>query len=149
MKMIAGLLLLAAAQDVPDSLARFQLFNLCRPIYLLVEELPPDAAAIRLTEERVSTLAESRLRAARLFAEESLQYLYVNVNVSGRAFNVAVGFYKRLWDPSSDEFGSTRTWGSGSTGTHGGDGGYIMQTISEHLDRFVLEYLRVNEDACR
>ena len=34
---------------------------------LLVEELSDDAAEIELTEERIQTMAESRLRAARLF----------------------------------------------------------------------------------
>ena len=68
MKMIAGLLLLAAFQEGSDRLAHFQLFNACRPTYLVVEGLPPDAAAISLTPERVITLAESRLRAARLFS---------------------------------------------------------------------------------
>ena len=77
-------------------------------------------------------------------------YLYVNVNVVGRAFSIGVGFRKWLWDPSTDEFGFAETWSSASSGTTGASGGnFIMQALSEHLDRFVLEYLRVNEDACR
>ena len=148
MKMIAGLLLLAASSQ--QGLTPFQLFNECRPMQVIVEGLPSDAAAIGLTQERVSTPAESRLRAARLFSDDPLlPYLYVNVNVFRRAFSVNVGFYKRLFDPVSGEIGFARTWNAGSTGTHGGDGGYIVQSLSEHLDRFVLEYLRVNEDACR
>ena len=150
MKMIAGLLLLAASQQVSEGLARFQLFNECRPVPLLVEYLPSDAAAVGLTRERVRTLAESRLRAARLFSDEALgPYLYVNVNVSGRAFSVSVAFKKPLFDQVSGEGGAAETWNAGFVGTHGGYGGVIMQYLSEALDRFVLEYLRVNEDACR
>ena len=40
-------------------------------------------------------------------------------------------------------------WETGSYGTHGGDADYILQAVSERLDRFILEYLRVNETACR
>ena len=153
MKMIAGLLLLAASQEIPESLAeslaRFELFNECRPMYLIVEGLPPDAAAVDLTLERISTLAESRLRAARLFSDDLRRtYLYVNVTVAGSAFSVRVEFHKRLFDPVSDETWPARTWNEGTTGRHVGDGGYIMQTLSESLDRFLLEYLRVNEDSC-
>ena len=151
MKMIAGLLLLAAFQDGSEGLARFQLFNECGPTNLIVEGLPPDAAAISLTRERVVTLAESRLRAARLFSVDRVpSYLYVNVNVVGRAFSIRVGYNKRLFDPITDEFRFANTWNSGSAGTTGASGGnFIMQGLSEHLDSFVLEYLRVNEDACR
>ena len=140
----------AASQEIPEGLARFQLFNECRPIYLTVEGLHSDAAAIDLTLERISTLAESRLRAARLFTDYLLRtYLYINVNVSGFAFSVSVEYHKWLFDQISDETWSARTWNDSTTGRHGGDGGYIMQTLSESLDLFVLEYLRVNEDACR
>ena len=40
------------------------------------------------------------------------------------------------------------TWRIGTYGTHGGDAGYILQALSEKLDKFILEYLRVNESAC-
>ena len=95
MKMIAGLLLLAAFQEGSDSVARFQLFNNCEPIRLVVEDLPIAAAAVSLTQERVGTLAESRLRAARLFSVDARPrpYLYVNVNVAGRGgrFQLVLG----------------------------------------------------------
>ena len=35
-----------------------------------------------------------------------------------------------------------------STGTHGGDDGFIVQSVSELLDTFLVEYLRVNDEAC-
>ena len=41
-----------------------------------------------------------------------------------------------------------QTWRTGEIGTHGRDAGYILQGISEHLDKFIVEYLRVNEGAC-
>ena len=42
----------------------FDLFDGCEPIDLLIENLSENAAEIGLTEERIQTLAESRLRAA-------------------------------------------------------------------------------------
>ena len=36
----------------------------------------------------------------------------------------------------------------GSTGTHGGDAGFILSAVSQHLDKFLVEYLRVNEENC-
>ena len=100
--------------------------------------------------ERIQTLAESRLRAARLYdAAALLPYLYVRVGVFGGAFHIKVSFKKWLRDDVSEKNGIAETWDTGSLGTHGGDAGFILQGVSEHLDRFVLEYLRVNETVCR
>lgn len=35
----------------------------------------------------------------------------------------------------------------GSTGTHGGDAGFAIGGLSEHIDAFLDEYLRVNAEA--
>ena len=136
----------------------FGLWNECAPIGLFVGGLPDDAADIDLTKERIQTLAESRLRAARLYGEVALYrpFLHVNVGVlvsenrrSG-AFSIDVLFYKHVLDVVSDRFGPAVTWDTGGAyGTHGGDAGFILQAVSERLDRFILEYLRVNETACR
>ena len=84
----------APAEIIPYD--RFLLFNECAPIDLVVEGLPPAAADIGLTKERIQILAESRLRAARLFDEEARPYLYVNIGVlvptNRGAFNTAVSF---------------------------------------------------------
>ena len=39
------------------------------------------------------------------------------------------------------------TWDSGSAGTHGGNAGFVVQDALEHVDRFIVEYPRVNEAA--
>ncbi len=141
----------------PTSLSNFDTFRLwsgCAPIKLLVV-LSGDAADIDLTEERIQTLAESRLRAARLYDAAALLPLYVNVgvlvseNLRGGAFSINVSFYKLLRDVVSDRTWVAATWEAGNFGTHDGDAGYILQFVSEKLDRFILEYLRVNETACR
>ena len=126
----------------------FELFNGCEPIDLLVENLSESAAEIGLTEERIQTLAESRLRAARLYDADGGTHLYINVTVGGRAFSYGLDYKKRLHDPATGFSLRATTWNVGGVGTHGGDAGYITQIVSEDLDRFVLEYLRVNEAAC-
>ncbi len=95
--------------------------------------------------------AESRLRAARLdtedWAKADLARLYVKVNVVGPAFNVLVQYNKFLTD-AFGAAGSAATWHSGDAGTLGGDASYIVSVLSQHLDKFLVAYLRVNEPAC-
>ena len=49
--------------------------------------------------------------------------------------------------------GSAVTWrGAESTGLHGGGdsgGNFILASVSEKVDAFLVEYLRANEEACR
>ena len=139
----------ATAQD-RSGFDRFKLFNECRPMNLAVEQYKDNAAwaDIGLTVDRLQTMAESRLRAARLYDARALPYLYVNVNVVGRGFSWGMDYKKLVYDAVSDETFYATTWNIGSAGTHGGDAGYILQSVSESLDSFILAYLRVNEDAC-
>ena len=77
------------AQDAQER-ERFELFTECRPVSLVVvlgddngEDLPEPLT--ELTEERVRTLAESRLRAARLFSSEPVfPLLAISVEVVGQ-----------------------------------------------------------------
>ncbi len=139
-----------------DSQEHFDLFNECAPMDLVVERLPDGAEYVGLDEARVQTLAESRLRAARLYDATAPTYLYVRVGVlvinnrrgANGAFSTEVSYRKRLYDSMSNRSGLAETWDVTSYGTHSGDAGYILQSVSEHLDHFVLDYLRVNEVAC-
>ena len=75
----------ATAQNRTSSnLERFQLFNFCLPMALIVEELSDGAAEIELTEERIQTMAESRLRAARAVHLNNNTRRYVPVRQSER-----------------------------------------------------------------
>ena len=136
----------AAESNAADD---FQLWNACKPTRLVVEGLNNDAAEIGLTEERIETLARSRLRAARIYGNIVFgTFLYVRVGVTSRAFNTSVEFHKNLFDSISERSGMASTWHSGSFGTHGEDAGFILQDLSEHVDKFIDEYLRVNAEAC-
>ena len=144
----------------PTSLSDFDAFGLwneCAPIELVVGELLNDAADIDLTKERIQTLAENRLRIARLYGEVALYRPYLRVNVSmfvsenrrSGAFSIRVSFHKYLRDAVFDQHGFATTWNTGSYGIHTGDADYILQAVSKEVDQFILEYLRVNETACR
>ena len=137
------------AQEANEAQERFELFNECYPVGLIVGW---DGNLPELTEERVQTLAESRLRAARLFSRFSLSsFLSIIVDVSGRAVAVRMAFSKLVYDPRSGVTEFASTWERGFMGTHrgGAEGAAsIMQRLSEFMDTFVLEYLRVNEESC-
>ena len=77
-----------------------------------------------------------------------LPSLSVSAEVVGSAFLVQVELGKTLSDPASGEEWSAGTWESGRFGTHGKDAGYIVQLVAEEMDKFLVEYLRVNEKDC-
>ena len=153
--LLAGAGLAQEPPASPDFTDVFELWNECKPITLVVGHISP--AVLDLTKERFQTLAESRLRVARLYSttfEAKLPFLEVAIGVpfsedrrSG-AFVVYVSFYKYLHDDASDSAWYAETWATASYG-NSGDADYILQTVSEQLDQFILEYLRVNETACR
>ena len=144
----AGRIRWGAVAGEPD---RFRLFTRCMPLGLIVYVQGDQADEIELTEERVRTMAESRLRAARLYSSRAgVPYLRVTILTldDGRAFVAQVQLSKWLRDDMSGLERGSYTWENLGFGTHGRDAGFIMQGLSEDLDGFILEYLRVNEGYC-
>ncbi|MCY4155963.1 MAG: hypothetical protein OXF66_00770 [Gammaproteobacteria bacterium] len=148
----AAALFIAAAAETEEvislDLERFELWNDCAPMDLIIEDLPDAAIEIGLKKEAIETTVRSRLRAARLFDAGKSQYLYVNVTMTELAFNISFEYKKVLYDPASERHGFAITWGWNGTGTHGSDSGFILSAVSQYTDKFIDEYLRVNEDAC-
>ena len=141
----------SAAESAAESNAAddFQLWNACRPTHLVVQGLNNDAAEMGLTKERIETLARSRLRAARIYRNSLFEtYLYVRITVISRAFATEIKFKKYLFDPISEENYHAPTWTAESVGTHGQNASFILQGLSELVDEFIDEYLRVNAEAC-
>ena len=142
----------AAGQEITDY-DLFQLWNDCDPVFLVVRDLHDSAEKVGLTKQRIQTMAESRLRAARIYSLTGINYLYVRVNyLESGVFDAIVAFkpiVHRDW--SSDhraKTNHTQTWSTGSTGQSAGNSGFIMQSLSEHIDKFINEYLRVNAGSC-
>ena len=138
----------AEARIAPTNFERFELWNDCSPVQLLVESLSDNATTIGLARDRIETVTRSRLRAARIYTDETGAYLYVNINVTNSSYNISVQFNKLVTDRTSRESNFAPTWELSGVGTHGQDAGFIVQWLSEYVDRFIDEYLRVNEDAC-
>ena len=137
------------AEQAEDREYRFDLFNECQGMDLVVEDLHENAGEIGLTKESIQAATESRLRSARLYNPDHLYaYLYVNVNVIGPAYSIDIEFKKWLHDLAMDRSGIAATWNTGSTGTHGNGASYIVSNVSRHMDQFLVEYLRANEDYC-
>ena len=132
---------------------RFELFAKCEPMGFGVEDLSPDASEIGLTRQSIQYAVESRLRSARLYGSAQKDHsLHINVHVAGGVFSVLLEYKKDVSDPWSGEIGRTATWKSGSVSrlnAHGGDASYILSVVSQHMDKFLTEYLRVNEGACK
>jgi hypothetical protein len=121
---------------------RFRLFNACEPMSLVAIVFDQGL------RERVETMAESRLRAARLYdtdADRSAVSSLLVIEIFGvvaEAEVVLLSYHKPVRGSFSERWFLAKTWDV--------NGMYrdSVQGLSELLDRFVLEYLRVNEAAC-
>lgn len=140
---------------------------------MLVVSLSEDARKIGLRTEYIETTVRSRLRRARIYdgvprldepgwlgwrvrhLRYGEPYLHVDINVVSLAFDIEVGFRRsvkvQLTVPEGMDplVGWATTWTTGSTGTHGDNASYILSWVSQYVDKFIDEYLRVNADACR
>ena len=125
----------------------FQLFTGCSPVRISTA-VDDDDNNLKLGQDRLETAVRSRLRGARIYADESYgPALLIYVHVVGKAFNYSLDLNLRVW---RDGLGwwTTNTWHAGGTGTHGGDASYVLGHISQSMDTFIDEYLRVNGEAC-
>ena len=142
-----------AANDFRKAIKGFQLFTKCEQIRLVVQRdgnLRSDAMKNGLSNESMQIAAESRLRSANLYTNKRLDsYLLVYVHVARNAYNVTVEFNKTVFDKFTGHSFSAPTWRSGSIGIHEFDPGHILSTLSRHIDKFLVEFLRVNDEACR
>jgi len=135
-----------------EDLKRFKLCNICRPVRLEIEDLRRNATDIGLTEDRLRIIAESRLRAARIYTDSEEESngagLRILVAVGLGVSSVQVRYFKHLFDPVSLRSSIHVTWQTVSNSEHGGDSRVIIQSVSEQVDKFLVEYLRVNEEHC-
>ena len=144
---------LSSDRDRRLRVERFRLFNECQPMDLSVVvqitgQDSPMLPKLTLTTEQVQTVAEARLRSARLYDPEKLNDLRIAVQALGRAFHISFAFRKMVQDVVSKESWWTTTWENASLGTHDGDANFILSSVSQQMDEFLVDYLRVNEDAC-
>ena len=138
----------ATSQTVSDR-DKFKLWNGCKPVSLIVEDLSEDAHKIDLKKEDIAVTVRSRLRGARIYTDDGVvPYLYVVVTVVGKGFSISLELRKFVHDPLSEQSQIASTWLSGGTGTHADGSGYILSAVAGYTDKFIDEYLRVNASAC-
>lgn len=151
----------------------YQLWNECKKIRPMTY-ISTSLSEKGLETARVATLFESRLRAARIFAAvkkmDSLEDLknlvntdHLNVIVESVIFDdtkflagatiytISLEYVRIIDDLGFGQGGSVVLWDLdefGFGGTPEVAKSSIMETLSEFADKFVSEYLRVNEQAC-
>ena len=130
------------------------LFNLCprhERMRLVVVDLAEHAPKAGLTREQIQNAAESRLRGAGLYDPDVPPYLYVNV-IAGPPqtgsshfpfFSITLRYQRLLYDLDQPWLAFATTWVTGSAGQ--GDSSFILSSLSQHLDEFLVEYLRVRD----
>ena len=126
---------------------QFDLFTLCRPMNLIIEEVDKEATEFGLTRDAIQAAFESRLRAANLYDEDARESLHVAAGFLGPAMSLRVSYSKQMVD-AFGESGTAVTWSRTSYGTHGNDAGATLNSLSQLLDPFLADHLRVNEMAC-
>ena len=146
----------AATYAAPDT---GELFDLCPPdegMRLVVESLDEDVGQGDLTTAQIRNAAEIRLRAAGTYDPEAAPSLYINVNVGAPEkgsrhfpfYNIYVEYRRLLFDFRLPWYRLASTWSTGSAGQGGGN--FILSSLSQHLDKFLVEYLRVRDSkACQ
>ena len=159
-----------SADNLGNASDRFNLWNRCEPmpLHILVSE---DAIEIGVTEKIVTIAVRSRLRAARLYLpepepwdweknpqmplaelmrnlEHMISGLQVEILVAGSVFVLKLEYHKAVTDEASDVRGFVATWTDGTFGKHGRDSDFILASLSQKMNVFIDEYLRVNASAC-
>ena len=129
-----------------------------RDVEVLIEELPQSIQDTGLTEGRIRTRLESRFTSVglsplnRRLDRSADHFLYVGFGGYGNAFDLNLAFVREvsyfLPNPTGERYLAhykfARTWPTGTIGTHSGNAGFILESLDEHLDKFVNEYLMAN-----
>ena len=88
------------------------------------------------------------IRSVRLYDEDVGNFLILNIDVAASTFSMNLTVHKWFYDAATDMRLYTGTWRTGWSGTHGHNSMLIMSKLSEMLDKFLTEYLCMNESAC-
>ena len=118
-------------------------------VYVLLDDLNPDALDIGLTENRIRSRVNVRLRQVGLKpTTDRAEALYINIIVVGGAFSIVISFNRAVFFYKGDDLyikGPARVYTQGSTGTHGRDPDYIISALDGLLDQFLSDYLDAND----
>jgi len=105
----------------------------------LVEKLRADDVSSNLATERLTALAEDRLRAIGLHETDAPTFLIV----AASRYAVQLRYMKPVVDVASGETRTIQTFSSSAEVRDGTAAGVILE-VSKLLDRFLVSYRRVN-----
>lgn len=138
----------ALAEEI---LKEYKLLKGIEKVNVVVGELTEDAKKIGLTEERIQTVTELRLRKEGIEVIEILEStspgicLYISIGVVGGAFSVSLGLNEAVYLERMPEVETiAATWHRGLTGTHGNSSDYIVTALSALIDQFLNDYYKAN-----
>lgn len=121
-----------------------------KSLRVVVEQLPKSAADTGLTEDRVRTGIELRLRQSGIqpiSQYKSDAFLYTDIEVIGNVFTISLQFTRLVsYSASRDETTIIlgRTWQKKASGIHRRNAQEIVQVLDTLLDTFLNEYLKAN-----
>ena len=157
------------------------LFAGCAPMRLdvVAGELPQlDPYHLYLHTNMIENVAESRLRAAGLWFEETDEQglavaseMGAAVRAGGAALDAVREKYRNYWltlkievrvlgpafslntdlnrTARTDEwYGTVTVWSTRTLGTHGGNAQFVLGVIANHIDKLIVAYLRANAVEC-
>jgi len=121
-------------------------------IFLRIDSLSTDAAAIHLTEDMIRQRVEVRLRSAGLKVKpfvggRVVPYLRVWIGITGPASRLDVDFNRVVeFDDGSGKKWVTlaTTWKTGCYAAHRNDAIYVLGLVDVYLDEFLNGYLKAN-----
>ena len=122
-----------------------------KDIQILVESLPNDAKKFGVTEDRIKTKCELRLRLVGLNLVDVWRsppaVLYINVSAVGNAFSIDLYFDRTLnfMVGAKEMFkDNVPTWHEDILGTDNGESDYVIQALDVLLDKFLNDLLKAN-----
>ena len=125
--------------------------NIGSKFEMIIEALDKDAEKIGLTENRLKTVVELRLRREGITivdvsSDLEIPYVYINVNVVGNAYNVKLDINEWVdLERIPVSRGCTATvWEVFITGTHGGKSENIVDSLNILFDDFFNDYYKAN-----
>ncbi len=151
---LIGLLTMLPGMTVAQDVNYAALFNRCGLVDLVVAGTE-DAESLNIVG-RAETMAESRMRAARIYGDFIYPELFIFIDVDLGSemtiYMLSLDFRKVLTDSYGAEMPGTVVgygfYGAATNTDSGEVADDIINSVSEYLDRFILEYLRANEGYC-
>lgn len=119
-----------------------------KEVYVLVEDLSQSALDIGLTESKIKSRVNVRLRQVGLRpVDQRAGYLYINISVVGAAFSTNLSFYRvvNFKVEGVEYLAQAIIYRQVTTGTHGRDSEYIISSLDRLLDQFLSDYLDAND----